>query len=747
MSDTGEDKKRARSPSSSSSEELNPIVQRMDESDPNPIYQDNPSNTNRPNPNNTNRDNAVTPRDEPPSVPPVQRPTGTIPRNTNPSTRQPTLRLPTHPPPTNPSLMDPIREMQRELRRVDDLQGRLNEALARLQLQESQARTARPPPTDPVFRPFAQHVLDPMFDALPEEHLQEFMDSLDQADTSDDPNSAEWVERIRAHVQGRLPDQQNDRDPDPDRQHDLHHFLGDYDYDQLLHAPQNSWKIDAQARQAKTTKAKVSSATMRNPRLQDLTSELKETLDQITLRETLKSLPGASASIKRHLDQDIANLTSRLESTSEAVKDITQIIDDRTKELPVPKDYSHSGADLYKIRKLLQGIKNTERILRLVAKEADTFRLSHEEVKELLALSLPDEPYKTFEANKDYPLAVIYKLLSDQFIDQTSPYVKVSDIDSFSFHPKETLRAGLVRLDTLISETNSLFPLDERVGRRARLKQETLFRAIPDKVRDKLELNKVRALRRGTFYQFEDMLDDAEDILTSMRMPLMPSKNSTVSLKNIQVNNAGLPKKRKMFDGKAKPAGNNNNNRMKKYSRHFQKGTNKQGRLVYTRRNSNNNQQQQYRRQQQQQHQQPPRRYNNNQGRPQQQPRQYQQRYNNNYNQGYSNQQRAPSGTPYYSSQPNQKRNWYPNRNQQYNTQRFAAKGDHVMHQWNARTKDHLVVTSDQPINMRRHQQGNQGRNYNSNQNQRRYYANNSQVRSDSNQAQNPPMLAIEQEN
>jgi len=762
-------------------DDLNPKIPRMEEKSPHPIYSDSPASPNAMK--STASGTGTTSPQRPlfrslfsrpqspfggyvrpptlhtipehlPTVNPPPRPTGTKPKSTiNQSSfqqyqqqQQQQSASREHDQRLYDELQTGLENVQLK-RQLSMMEIRLEEALKKLSLQDTRQHDAprhqhlgaqANPTSHASSDPYIQHVIDPFLQAATPEQVQQVLYSLSQTDTSEIPPMQNFVDALTSYIKGRTEQNathaqrplgsQQQTQQQPQRTYDAYAILDDLDYHQYFTQPPPSGNIDAAARQAKTTKAKISSATLRNPHLQDLQRQLSDLLDQVTWRSTLKAMPGTSDTIKTSLDRDISFLKAKMSHTSEEVKDITQIIDDRSKELPVPRDYPHSGADLYRIRKLLTGIKNTERILRLVAKEADTFRLSHEEVKELLALTLPDEPYKTFDANKDYPLAVIYKLLSDQFLDQTSPYAKVSDIDTFSFYHKETLRAGLVRLDTLISETNSLFPVDERVGRRARLKQEILFKAIPDKVRDKLELNKVRALRRGTFYQFEDMLDDAEDILTSMRLPLVPSKNATLSLKNVQVNNASAPKKRKTPGGRFVPTGQTSNNygqRMRKTPRSsFQRSINKQGRPILTRRRTPNQPRrpsfQTSQRRPQPQARRPPT-YSNNRGQPRSQGQ-----YRGSYGSSYQPYQNSPS------SQRNT--NWSQGRNQPRNVQRFSARGDHVLHTWNARTKDHMVMTSDQPIPPRRYQNSNQGRNFNGNfnnnysNNGRSFHANSMQV-------------------
>jgi len=313
----------------------------------------------------------------------------------------------------------------------------------------------------------------------------------------------------------------------------------DQDHDSNKHFPMHAtnayhdddefWTLDEIQYQAKVTDDKINSHAEHNKRLKELKAQLADYTSQLSFREQMLQEPKLSARLKSLARSDMDSFHKKIEALSKKIRNMTHIIDDRTTELTIPRDVPDSGYDLFQIRKLVSKFTNVERILRIIVQQAHAHKLSHYEIKELLRMTLPDAAYDTFHANIDYPLKVIFKLLSDQFIDRSSAFSKINDLSSFKFKPKETIRAGLVRLDTLISETNSLFPPNERVGRRANLKKEVLLACVPKEVRGKIELGKVKALRQGRFYSFDEMLEDCEDQLTSLGLPLNPS-NTNVPL-------------------------------------------------------------------------------------------------------------------------------------------------------------------------------------------------------------------------
>lgn len=296
-----------------------------------------------------------------------------------------------------------------------------------------------------------------------------------------------------------------------------------------------------------------------NPNIEQLQRVVKDYESQIKLRTHLLATSGQNPQMKQTLMNDLDYFKKQYSTFSQKLNDTKNIMIDRTKALECPESKPHSGYDLLKIKKIIDGSTDTERILRTILIEARARSLSHKEIKDALHMCLPDEAYKTFNANRQYPLSVILKLLSDRFFDYTSAFSQVNKINTFKFNKNETIRSAMVRLDTLVSQTNSLFPPNERTGRRSKIKMDAILAAVPADVANKLNLTRVQSLRKGIFYGFNQMIDDAEDILTSQGKQLTPDPRV---LNNLEINATSfgqIPRKRQRTNGK-----NNNRNDRKK---------------------------------------------------------------------------------------------------------------------------------------------------------------------------------------
>jgi len=448
-----------------------------------------------------------------------------------------------------------------------------------------------------------QEIIDVDMNCVTVDDLQAMLVAVNNADPEEHAFYPAFIKAMRDTILGKLnelePDNQWLQSVTNQQQPLLSPILENKTFEQQHEATQNVsnlnvsdyvdseefWTLDEIQYQAKVTDDKINSHAEHNKRLKELKAQLHDYITQLSFREQMLQEPTLTGKLKSLARSDISVYKKKIEGLSKKIRNMTHIIDDRSTDLTLPNDGPDSDYDLHKIRKLVASFTNTERILRIIVQEAKAHKLSHSQIKELLRLTLPEAAYDTFHANIDYPLKVIFKLLSDQFIDHTTPFAKINDLTTFKFKPKETIRSGLVRLDTLISTTNSLFPPNERVGRRANLKQDVLLGCIPDDVRGKLELNKVKALRQGRFYSLDEMLDDCEDHLTSLRLPLIPTK-TVVHLQSLQVNNAPAPSKKRRFNGKPKPQANSTQSGQslkKNRQNEFQSVTNALGRKVLVR--------------------------------------------------------------------------------------------------------------------------------------------------------------------
>jgi len=121
-------------------------------------------------------------------------------------------------------------------------------------------------------------------------------------------------------------------------------------------------------------------------------------------------------------------------------------------------------------------------------------------------------------------------------------------INSFAFLPKETIRQGLARLDSLISQTEAFYPIDQRVGRRANLKYQILMACLPDDIKVEIRLNELRAAKAGNYYTTDSILIDAEDLMAARKREFYPRSTQPIHLVNALEVNSTYPTKRPRLD-------------------------------------------------------------------------------------------------------------------------------------------------------------------------------------------------------
>jgi len=290
------------------------------------------------------------------------------------------------------------------------------------------------------------------------------------------------------------------------------------------------------------------SSSVKSKTVKELEDRMQEYVSQIAFREQTMRLPNATQSMKELCAADIRRYKSKIEDLSTQLQEINVVMDDRYLDLPCPPDRPDSGQDTSKLMKLALKFTNPERVIRTVISNAIVLQLSHKEIKNVLSHCLPDPAWDTFTTNRAMPLKSLLHLLADTYFERDTQFAKTTKIQSFAFKQGETIRQGLARLDTLISQTEAFYPLDQRVGRRANLKYNILMAVLPPEVKKELRLNEYRAAKSGTYYETSTMLIDAEDIMAASNKDCVPIHYNPIMLANAVEVNASVATKRPRYD-------------------------------------------------------------------------------------------------------------------------------------------------------------------------------------------------------
>jgi len=408
----------------------------------------------------------------------------------------------------------------------------------------------------------------------------------------------------------------------------------------------------------------------------DLEDKLTELLNDLTLRESLLRAKIGKGP-KANLWDDVNDIRRHIEQVTMQLQEAKQIVGLKQKQFQIPPDFPASGVDLYKLKKLaVEQSNNIERMLENVIELAQIHRLSHDETKRLLAHVLPEKAYKTYQACRDDSLAEIIQLISEQFCEPPGAVFKLNQIDKFSFKKGESIKSGLARLKGLLKETDHLVPQVERAGRKNQIQTSKLNEALPPQIREKLEFARLKAVREGSVYTLDQMINEAEDLLTSSNTKLVikNQEGNSPSSSNVEVNNMDNPKKRKLDNGK------NSNSGKRKYFTYVDND----GKVIKVRQDKANKQNFSKKAQPSQQPQQG------------QQPQQHQQgqqsnqgnRKNSNYqqnknSQGYGNKFNNKGKQGNYNNNNNK---GYNNQNRQFNNKNHNGKHQMHFHNGDGRT-------------------------------------------------------------
>ena len=139
-------------------------------------------------------------------------------------------------------------------------------------------------------------------------------------------------------------------------------------------------------------------------------------------------------------------------------------------------------------------------------------KLSEIGIKGLFETLLNGQPYQVFYDNQDKNLDEVVKALSDRFGMIQTQADKLHLLETIKRAENESLASVMQRVSTLIDQTNSSYPENQRETRRSLMMSNYLLQLCSKKARDACSFQRSKMERSGIILEYEQLFQICQDV-------------------------------------------------------------------------------------------------------------------------------------------------------------------------------------------------------------------------------------------